>query len=387
VRNTEPVGGGPWTVGHGVCQLFMGCLLLTLGGLQAQDKTSEGFSIPTPGKVFEFPRDHGSHPDFKIEWWYVTGHLFAEDGRRFGFQATYFRQANKNEGAESALFQRQQFHLAHMALLDVKTKRFLHEERLNRGGWDADSNTTTLEVRNGNWSLRLIDPTSNTLALRGSVQGEARFDLELTPAKPLVIFGEHGVSKKAAAASAASYYLTFPRLKTQGILQLGAEKVKITGEAWMDHEISSSQLAEDQSGWDWAALQLKDGREIMVYRLRLKQGGMDPHSTLAWVNEKAEVKHFKPEAFRWEELRYWQSPITQARYPIEVKLHTQDPATGKALSFTLQPLSDAQEQTGSLGGTAYWEGACRVLNEQGEDVGSAFLELAGYTGDLASKFK
>ncbi|MEY4484051.1 MAG: hypothetical protein RL693_1503, partial [Verrucomicrobiota bacterium] len=158
--------------------LLVPMLLSIAGALCAQDtpaQTSEGFALPQPGKVFAFPRDHGSHPDFKIEWWYVTGHLFAEDGRRFGFQATFFRQANKSEGAETEtpLFQQRQLHLAHMALLDAKTGRFLHEERLNRAGWDADSSVTTLDVRNGNWSLRLLDETTSRMALRGTLEGEA----------------------------------------------------------------------------------------------------------------------------------------------------------------------------------------------------------------------
>jgi len=358
------------------------------GALLWGQQTEEGFALPVPGKAFEFPRDHGSHPEFKIEWWYVTGHLFAEDGRRFGFQATFFRQANRHEGAESPLFQQKQLYLAHMALLDARTGRFLHEERLNRGGWNADSSTTTLDVSNGNWSLRLTDAATQQMTLKGTVKGEAALELQLTPAKPLVFFGKDGVSRKAALPSAASHYLTFTRLQAKGTLTLdGKTKLTVTGEAWMDHEISSSQLSPDQSGWDWAALQLKDGREIMVYRLRLKNGGIDEHSTLAWIDAKAQVQHMKPDAFRWEELRHWESPATKARYPNHIAIHTTDPATGKTMKLTLEPLAEAQEQTGALGGTAYWEGACRVLDAQGEDVGSAFLELAGYTGDLASRFK
>jgi len=362
-------------------------VIFTCGTASAQE-TAEGFALPVPGKVFQFPRDHGSHPEFKIEWWYVTGHLFAEDGRRFGFQATFFRQANRQEGTESPLFQQSQLYLAHMALLDARTGRFLHEERLNRGGWNADSSTTTLDVFNGNWSLRLMDPATNQMALKGTVKGEAALDLQLAPAKPLVFFGQDGVSRKAALPSAASHYLTFTRLNAKGTLQLDAKtKLTVTGEAWMDHEISSSQLSPDQSGWDWAALQLKDGREIMVYRLRLKDGGIDPHSTLAWIDAQSKVEHFKPDAYRWEELAHWQSPVTKARYPNHIAIHTTDPATQKPVTFTLKPLIEAQEQTGSLGGTAYWEGACQVLDEKGEDIGSAFLELAGYTGDLAARFK
>ena len=351
-------------------------------------KTPEGFALPQPGRKFEFPRDHGSHPEFKIEWWYVTGHLYAEGGRRFGFQATFFRQANLQPGEENPQFQHRQMHLAHMALLDVKTGRFLHQERLNRAGWDASSDTNTLAVQNGNWSLRMTEPGTQRMQLRGTVAGEAKFDLELAPAKPLVFFGKDGVSRKADGPTAASHYLTFTRLSAQGILTIGDESLKVTGEAWMDHEISSSQLAPDQAGWDWAAIQLKDGREIMGYRMRRKDGSMDKHSTLAWIDADAKVQHNTPDAYTWKELGHWKSPTTKASYPIRVEIGTTDPQSGKPLRLRLEPLAEAQEQTGAMGGTSYWEGACRVFDaDTGAELGSAFLELAGYSGDLAAQFR
>lgn len=149
------------------------CLLA--GALGAQEpllKTAEGFALPQPGRVFEFPRDHGSHPEFKIEWWYVTGHLYAAGGRRFGFQATFFRQAQAKAeaGEESTLYQHGQMHLAHMALLDAGSGKFLHQERLNRAGWDAEADENTLAVRNGNWSLKMIRPVEQAMQLLGTVR-------------------------------------------------------------------------------------------------------------------------------------------------------------------------------------------------------------------------
>lgn len=364
---------------------------LLAGALGAQEpllKTAEGFALPQPGRSFEFPKDHGSHPEFKIEWWYVTGHLFATGGRRFGFQATFFRQAQAKAGEESTLYQHGQMHLAHMALLDAGSGKFLHQERLNRAGWDAAADATTLAVRNGNWLLKMIRPVEQAMQLRGTVAGEAKFDLELIPAKPLVFFGKDGVSRKADGPTAASHYLTFTRLKTRGELQWGDEKLEVTGEAWMDHEISSSQLDPEQSGWDWAAIQLKDGREIMVYRMRRKDGALDRYSTLAWIDTTGKVQHHGVDQFVWKELGYWRSPVTKANYPIRAEIQTVDPATGKPLHLKLVPLAEAQEQTGAMGGAAYWEGACRVVDAvSGEELGSAFLELAGYTGDLAGQFR
>ena len=355
--------------------------------------TTDGFSIPQPNRQFAFPRDHGSHPEFKIEWWYVTGHLWAEQGRRFGFQATFFRRSGAATVAEtnfadgSTLFQTGPVHLAHMAILDVASGRFLHQERLNRQGWDTEASTNTLSMRNGNWSLRFADENVRTMVLRGGVRSDAAFELTLTPVKPLVIFGESGVSRKGSSPSASSHYLTFSRLAAQGFLKFAGSSVAVQGTAWMDHEISSSQLEEGQSGWDWAGVQLKDGREIMTYRLRRKDGSTDPFSTLAWVDKEGRVSHRSATQFEWKSTGTWKSSKTGAVYPVRSRLATIDPLSGKSVAFVFEPLALNQELTGELGGVAYWEGASRVRNEAGEEIGSAFVELTGYAGNLADRFK
>ncbi len=342
--------------------------------------TADDFAVPQPGHHFAFPRDHGSHPDFRIEWWYVTGHLFAEGGRRFGFQATFFREGGApGAGATGAAFGDGQVYLAHMALLDVASGRFIYQERLNREGWDARADPATLDVRNGNWSLRLANPAGPRLALIGGVRAEAAFNLSLVPLKPLVVFGENGVSRKGAAASAASYYLTFSRLRAAGELSVGDRTMPVTGEAWMDHEISSSQLGADQVGWDWVGLQLRDGREIMLYRLRRADGTMDPASALTWVDAAGRTRR---EPFTWEVVDRWQSPATGADYPSRVRLTTTDPATQAAVSLTIEPLAKNQELSGSLGGIPYWEGACRIRAADGGEIGSGYLELTGYARPL-----
>lgn len=332
--------------------------------------TADGFAIPQAGRVFVFPRDHGSHAEFRTEWWYVTGHLDAKSGRRFGFQVTFFRQARREDGKTLHL------HLAHAALLDARTGRFVHEERLNREGWDAASSETTLAVRNGNWSLKL-DEVTQRMHIAATVKGEVLMQLELEVVKPLVVFGKDGVSRKGATDSAASHYLTWPRLKTSGTVRLGAEEHAVSGEAWMDHEFSSSQLEAGQVGWDWAALQLKDGREIMVYRMRRKDGTLDVASTLAVVERDGTVRHLSSDAFAWEVLGTWKSPRNGAEYPIRVRIRFEGE------SFELKPLAEDQEQDGGITRLPYWEGACDVLDSRGQITGRAFLELAGYAGDLA----
>ena len=353
------------------------------GALRADEippATADGFAVPRPNPTFVFPRDHGSHPDYKIEWWYLTGHLFTDEAtpKRFGFQATFFRSASPKATAAraaSANFGQDQIYLAHMALIDVTSGRFLHQERLNRAGWDASASTATLDVRNGDWSLRFVEPGSERMELIGGVRGEARFRLTLAPRKPLVLFGEGGYSRKGAAPTAASYYLTFSRLAAEGSLRLGEEELAVGGTAWMDHEYSSSQLDEDQVGWDWLSAQLEDGRELMFYRLRTTDGGTDPASMLTWIDRDGRATRAP---FRWEPLTSWTSPHGGTTYPQRIRLTTKDPATGAERVLYVEPFAADQELGGKLGGVTYWEGACRIVDADGAPLGSAYMELTGY---------
>ena len=149
----------------------------------------------------------------------------------------------------------------------------------------------------------------------------------------------------------------------------------------MDHEISSSQLGAGEVGWDWCCLQFKDGREIMAYRMRRKDGSQDEFSTLAWVATNGVVTHLPSEKFQMETLRTWKSPVTGANYPVSIRLKTRDPQNDKPVNFLLEPLAENQELAGG-GSLAYWEGACRIREEAGKEIGSAFLELTGYAGNL-----
>jgi len=365
--------------------------LLLLLPVRAEDagKTKDGFAIPQAGHTFSFPRDYGSHDDFRIEWWYLTGHLFSDDGQRFGFQATFFRSAGSPTNSahgNSTSFGGDKLFLAHMALLDVKTGKFLHQQRLNRNGWDAFSRTDGLDVRNGNWSLRMTDTNRATMVLNGSLAGNASFQLELEPRQPLVVFGQNAVSRKAADPAAASYYLTFPRLQATGTLTLDSKTNAVHGEAWMDHEISSSQLGADQEGWDWCCLQFLDGREIMAYRMRRKDGSSDEFSTLAWVTTNGVVTHLPAAEFKMHAMRTWKSAVTGAVYPVSLKLETVDPELKQSVSFILEPLAKDQELAGG-GNLAYWEGACRIRDPAGREIGSAYLELTGYAGNLAKSLR
>ncbi len=341
-------------------------LLLCRAGL------CDDFATPQPGRVFQFPRDHGSHPDFRTEWWYITGHLDGANGQRFGFQVTFFRQA--------ALVKGEQLFLAHCAMLDAKSGKLIYQERLNREGWDAESSTEKLDVHNGNWTLGMSK--EGELQLGATVHSDAEIKLTLRVTKPLVVFGKDGISRKGSSPAAASHYLTYPRLAATGTVRLGKDPQPVTGEAWMDHEFSSSQLDLGQVGWDWAAMQLTDGTEMMVYRMRRADGSSDPAgTTLAWIDKTGTVRHIDSTQFTWTTEQTWISPRTKAAYPISARID----ADGK--TFILRPLNPDQELGGEVSGLPYWEGACDVFDKNGKVIGRSFLELAGYAGDLAGQLR
>ncbi len=365
-------------------------LLALLSSLQLKAISYDGFSLPKGGYQFSFPRDHGSHDHFKIEWWYITGHLFDESGRRFAFESTFFRTAlkpfSKEEeefSSDSSDFSHQTIFFADMALLDVKNQRFHFQRRWNRRGWDASASKSKLDLRNGNWSLLMNDPASETMQLIGSIQAEASWELALKPVKPLVIFGNNSISRKGEDPTAVSYYMSFPRLSLEGTLVEGTQQFHVHGEAWMDHEVSTSQLSSNQVGWNWCSLQLKDGREIMVFEMRRRDGARDPYSTLTWINQQGMLTSYHEKDFSLEPLSFWKSPLTAHSYPINMRLRTIDPVLKKSVTFLLLPLAKNQELFGS-NGLSYWEGASRVINDAHEEVGSAFLELVGY-GDHFEK--
>lgn len=383
-----------------------GLLGLALAGLGAgataaapadHPRNADGFAYPALPPRLSFPRGHASHPDFRIEWWYITGHLFDAAGGRYGFQATFFRNAgppavngeNHDGAAVSPRFGRSQIFLAHMAVMDLQTGAFYHQERIQREGWDAGAATDTLRVFNGNWILeaRGYDADGDPQAMRlvGTVGSDAALDLVLDPRKGRTLFGDRGVSKKGPEPDAASYYITFTRLGVNGTLQLGERELAVTGSAWMDHEISSNQLDDRQVGWDWVQMQLDDGSEIMAYRLRRRDGSTDPYSFFNWIDADGEVTQVGPEAFRWDARGVWTSPDTGGAYPIAPVLTATHPEDGKTRVYRVVPLAQKQEILGDLIGISYWEGAVDIEDADGKRIGRGYLELTGYAQDLSER--
>jgi len=337
----------------------------------------QGFRQALPGYAFQFPRDHGAHPDFATEWWYFTGHLWTAGGlRRYGYQLTFFRKALATGAWNgSQAWRTDQIHLAHAALTDVASGRFQMEERLNRDGLPASAAATDLDLRNASWTARR--QPGGRIHLSFSVR-LAALELDLDPATPPVVFGQDGVTRKGADPTAASHYLTLPRLATAGRLRQPGSVLALHGSSWMDHEFSSSQLSAGQVGWDWAGIQLRDGRSLMVYRLRGAGGLQDPWSTLTEVDPAGRITR----ATRDFQLTggAWRAP-SGAGYPLPLRLA----AWGEA--WTLEPLVADQELRTRLGASiTYWEGACRVRDAAGAEVGDAYAELTGYAHSMQGRF-
>jgi predicted secreted hydrolase len=332
-------------------------------------------------REFRFPEDHGPHPGFRTEWWYYTGNLATREGRRFGFQLTFFRSALAPEKppempVRASAWAARQAYLAHFTLTDVAGKRFRSFERWGRGALDlAGAQGDPFRVWVGDWSSAAGEApgTPFPMHLRAAQEGVA-IDLLLQEGKPPILQGDRGLSRKSAEPGNASYYYSLPRMPAAGTVRLGEMSFTVTGAAWMDREWSTSSLGKDQIGWDWFALQLGDGREVMLYRLRRADGGIDPASSGTVIGPAGEVRRLGPADMSITALDPWRSPRSGAVYPSRWRLRI--PAEGLDLEVT--PRLADQELDVSF---RYWEGAVAVTGaRRGQPVdGQGYVEMTGYT--------
>jgi predicted secreted hydrolase len=345
-------------------------LLLLLTALAAQAQ----FRQALPGYEFEFPRDHFAHPEFELEWWYYTGNLTAKDGRRFGFELTFFRNAVERDQPATSVWDVEQLYLAHFAMSDIEGQRFYKAERLNRAGPGlAGADLNRALIWNGNWQVAWRDGKQSLRA----VSQDGALELELTAAKPPVINGKNGVSQKADGAGKASHYISFTRLHATGSLRLGGEAFSVGGTAWMDHEFSTDSMGETQAGWDWLSLQLEDGADLMLYRLRNTDGSTDPHSAGTYVGAEGTAVHLNAEDFEITPGARWTSPATGGSYPLEWRVEVPK----LDLDLTINTPLQSQEIVPTSGrGPTYWEGAIDV--EGGGVRGVGYLEMTGYAERL-----
>jgi len=341
------------------------------------------FQTVRPGRIFQFPRDHGAHPEFKTEWWYYTGHLKSTQGETYGYQLTFFRVGlQKPDPRARSAWRADTVYFAHLALTDPNRKVFNFREKAERGAMGlAGAREDRLEVWIDDWHIESRGENHHLKARKDGIG----LDLMLTPLKPPVLHGEGGYSRKAASTEAASYYYSITRLATRGKLFLGNQILEVTGTSWFDREFSSSQLAPNQVGWDWFSLQLSDGSDLMLYLMRLEDGSLDPASSGTLVDPQGQSRHLTLADFTVKNTGTWKSPHSQATYPSGWQISL--PEAGYILA--LQPtLADQELRTGGTSPITYWEGQVSIqsTSKQRAITGQGYVELTGYAGSLGGRF-
>ncbi len=341
-----------------------------LGALLGEVEDDPGFARVAGPREFRFPEDHGAHPAYRNEWWYFTGNLTADGGRRFGYQLVIFRTAlTPRPPARTSAWAAHQVYMAHFAITDVRAERFRYFERFARGALGlAGVRTSPLRIWLEDWR---IEGDSEGWRLIAAQDGHA-IDLRLRPRKPIVLQGEQGLSRKSLRPGHASYYYSQTRLETRGTLRLPSGDFRVAGSSWLDREWSSSALATDQVGWDWFALQLDDGYDLMFYRLRRKDGSADPASSGTLVDPEGRATHLPFEAVRLSPRGHWTSP-RGGRYPLRWRLQVPE----HDLILDIAPLLEQQELDVTV---RYWEGAVTVSGRHGNRAvrGRGYVELTGY---------
>lgn len=354
--------------------------------LHAAPVRAPAFALALPGYKFSFPRDHGSHPAYATEWWYYTGNLQAKDGRRFGYQLTFFRVALTPRMRRVSKWGMRDVIVGHLTVTDVTRQKFYFDETSARSAVGlAGATGSPAYIWLKNWDLKFSgEGHSQKLVANGLSQNAAttgsRFALNLqtkTLKKP-VAHGANGVSQKSAGIGQASHYYSFTRLATKGSLRIGDESFAVEGDSWFDHEFGSSQLGKNQTGWDWFSLQLDDGRDLMLYQLRTKGGGIDSFSSGTLVDKNGSAKHLKLADFQIHSTGTWKSS-SGAVYPSGWKVTV----PRERISLVVTPEVADQELRTRVTGVNYWEGASRV---SGASTGHGYVELTGYGGTLAGKF-
>jgi len=332
-----------------------------------------GFLRAEAPRDFEFPADHGAHDGFRTEWWYFTGNLRAADGRTLGYQLTLFRNAlapARPEGG-SAL-RAQHVWMAHFALSDDRRGRFRFAERLAREALGlAGASNAPFRVWVEGWEAASTGDRFAPLRLRAAAEAMA-LDLRLEAGKPPVLQGERGLSRKGPEPGSASFYYSLTRLPTRGTVELEGERFAVEGLSWMDREWSTSALGPGLAGWDWLALHLDDGRDLMLYRLRRRDGSADPWSAGALVAPDGAARPLAASDFRLEPLGAWVSP-RGGTYPAGFRIEI--PSAG--LRLEARPRVADQELATLV---RYWEGAVAVTgtDPRGPVAGGGFLEMTGY---------
>ncbi|MGJ7489704.1 lipocalin-like domain-containing protein [Variovorax sp. ZT4R33] len=327
-----------------------------------------------PPRALQFPRDFGSHPELRTEWWYITGHA-RSGAREFGFQLTFFRsRVDATQGMRSA-FAAKQLVFAHAAVTDLQGGRLLHDQRIARAGFGiADAAEADTEVRLRDWTLQRSTDGRYRAHLPA---GDFTLALAFTPTQPVLLQGRAGLSRKGPQPDQASYYYSEPQLAAEGRITLQGQAFELSsGTAWLDHEWSEALMHPEAVGWDWIGMNLDDGSALTAFHLRRANGGA-LWSGGSWRPRGGEVRSFEATEVHFAPERRWTSPRTQASYPVQWRIDT------PAGRFTVRALLDDQEldSRGSTG-AVYWEGLSELLDDHGQRVGRGYLEMTGYAARL-----
>ncbi|VAW86770.1 AttH component of AttEFGH ABC transport system [hydrothermal vent metagenome] len=341
---------------------------------QLSSTSDQPFDKVTQIKSFNFPLDHGPHNTYQTEWWYLTGNLQALNGHQFGYQLTFFRAAlSPEETSRSSAWASNQIYMGHLALSDIKNDKHYVSERFSRAALGlSGAEASPFRVWLEDWEISGNKNTPFPMTLNAKT-AEFGIQLKLDNLKPLILQGNQGLSQKSAEKGNASYYYTYSRIKSEGSITTADKTHQVSGLSWMDREWSTSALAADQAGWDWFALHLSNGYDLMYYQLRKKDGAVD--SASAGVLIDPDGKHIKLTSsdVRLSAKKYWQSKDTAVRYPIDWQLDIPK----EDIRLRVKAKQASQEMNVSV---RYWEGAVQVNGKyKGENVdGSGYLELAGY---------
>ena len=336
-----------------------------------------GWLHAAPGRRLVLPADHVSHPDYRLEWWYYTGNLDATDGRRFGYQLTFFRIGIDRQPVNPSVWTVRDLYMAHFAVTDVGRRTFHAAEALSRQGigW-AGARTDAYSVWNGGWTTRIEDGIHHLEAADRT--SDMRLSLALQEGKPAALNGSDGFSQKGRDPGNASFYYSLTRMPTAGTISVGGRQVDVRGSSWMDHEFGTSLLEQGQTGWDWFSLQLDDGSDVMLYRLRRTDGSMDRYSSGTLSDRDGRTQRLDLERATFTPGTMWRSRATSATYPVEWRLSVPT----ASLDLNVRAVVEGQELARLSSGVAYWEGAIDVSGTRaGHAVrGRGYLEMTGYAG-------
>jgi predicted secreted hydrolase len=340
-----------------------------------------GFPLVLSPRSFEFPADHGPHNEFRNEWWYVTGNLIGPNNALFGYELTFFRFSLTPQitDEKDSAWQTNQVFIAHFAITDVTGDEFHVAQRYSRGGAGlAGANGDPFRVWLDDWSIRQIDqggdePIWQLTAHGDGVDGEQfGVELQLSSRKPPILNGIDGLSQKSAEAGNASYYYSLSRLKSEGSVNIGATSYAVSGFSWLDREWGSSALSAEQQGWDWFALQLSDGNELMFYDIRRNDGSSDRHSAGTWIDSTGNPLHLERQDVSINVFDTWvndRGDVYPAKWQITIP--------SRDVSLTVTPVLENQELITNV---RYWEGAVDVTGSNGNRsvTGRGYVELTGY---------